>query len=98
MILVLVLSVGVIAGVAAYLGMKKISPLIEDQAREKAVAMEKIREYFERMSEGTNDDIQKITGVSDATATRYLEELEQAGEIRQVGTVGKSVKYERVNH
>jgi predicted HTH transcriptional regulator len=35
--------------------------------------------------------------VSDATATRYLQTLENEGKIKQVGTTGKSVKYARFN-
>lgn len=33
----------------------------------------------------TNDDVQKALGVSDATATRYLDELEKDGKIIQQG-------------
>lgn len=41
----------------------------------------------------TNDEIEKKLGVSDATAERYLEELEQQGKIVQIGRTGKTVKY-----
>jgi len=41
----------------------------------------------------SNDDVQKLLGVSDATATRYLEELERSGQIRQIGRTGRSVTY-----
>ncbi len=43
----------------------------------------------------TNDDVQKLVNVSDATATRYLEELEQEKLITQVGREGKYVYYEK---
>ncbi len=43
-----------------------------------------------------NDDVQRLTGVSDATATRYLDELEKEGLIRQVGVVGGYVYYEKI--
>jgi len=33
----------------------------------------------------TNDDVQKILGVSDATATRHLDRLEKLGKIVQKG-------------
>jgi len=46
-------------------------------------------------SRATNDDIQRILGVSDATATRYLEALEKEGLIRQVGGKGRGVYYEK---
>jgi Fic family protein len=43
----------------------------------------------------TNDDVQRLVNVSDATATRYLEELEQEKLITQVGREGKYVYYEK---
>ncbi|TAK58113.1 hypothetical protein EPO17_00375 [Patescibacteria group bacterium] len=43
----------------------------------------------------TNDDVQKLVSVSDATATRYLDELEQEKLIRQIGPEGKYVYYEK---
>ncbi len=43
----------------------------------------------------TNDDVQKLVNVSDATATRYLDELEQEKQITQVGREGKYVYYEK---
>ncbi len=43
----------------------------------------------------TNDDVQKLVNVSDATATRYLDELEQEKLITQVGSEGKYVYYEK---
>ena len=42
-----------------------------------------------------NDDVQKLCGVSDATATRYLEELEQEKLIKQIGDFGTYVYYEK---
>ena len=44
----------------------------------------------------TNDEVQALLGVSDASAERYLSELEAAGKIAQVGTVGKTVSYKRL--
>ena len=41
----------------------------------------------------TNNDIEKLLGVSNATAERYLNELEKEGKIRQVGTTGQTVYY-----
>src|SRR3989344_8487991 len=58
--------------------------IVEKQAREQKENQKKVREYFKTQSRATNDDIQRILGVSDATATRYLEALEKEGLIRQV--------------
>jgi len=43
----------------------------------------------------TNKDVEKLLGVSDATATRYLDELEKKGLLRQVGDTGRGVFYEK---
>jgi len=42
-----------------------------------------------------NDDVEKLLHVSDATATRYLNQLEREGKIVQVGKTGQSVRYVR---
>lgn len=41
----------------------------------------------------TNDEVEKLLHVSDATATRYLDQLEKEGKIRQVGKTGKYTHY-----
>jgi len=56
---------------------------------------EKVLTLFERKAEITNDDVQKIMGISDATATRYLDALEMEGKIVQVGDTGRGVAYRR---
>lgn len=43
----------------------------------------------------TNDEVEKLLRVSDATATRYLQTLEKEGKIQQVGVTGKAVWYEK---
>lgn len=40
-----------------------------------------------------NNDIEKILGVSDATATRYMNELEKEQRVRQIGKTGNAVYY-----
>lgn len=44
----------------------------------------------------TNDEVEKLLHVSDATATRYLNALEKEGKIKQVGKTGKGVHYVRI--
>lgn len=70
--------------------------LVARQADEKARNKKSIVELLETQTPLTNDHIQKLLGVSDATATRYLDELEKEGNIRQVGKTGKYVYYEKV--
>jgi len=42
----------------------------------------------------TNNDVEKLLGVSNATAERYLNELEGQGKIVQVGKTGQGVYYQ----
>lgn len=44
----------------------------------------------------TNEHLRQMTGVSEATATRYFDELEKEGKIKQVGKTGAHVFYERI--
>lgn len=59
--------------------------------REKKLA--KIMTQFAKQTEITNDEVEKLLHVSDATATRYLSELEKRGKLTQVGTTGRDVSY-----
>lgn len=47
----------------------------------------KVMELFAKQTEITNDEVEKLLHVSDATATRYLAELEKRGKILQVETL-----------
>ena len=41
----------------------------------------------------SNNDVERLLSVSDATATNYLQELENEGRIVQIGKTGRSVSY-----
>ena len=69
---------------------------IEIEAIEKAMRLEKIIDFLEENEEIKNDDVEELLGVSDATATRYLEDLEEMGRIRQIGERGRYVHYELI--
>ena len=58
--------------------------------------LEKIMGMFLKQANITNDDVEKLLHVSDATATRYLEQLERGGKVRQNGRTGKPVSYSRM--
>lgn len=62
---------------------------VADREKKKNLILDEIR----KKGGITNNDVEKITQVSDATATRYLEDLERAGMIKQEGKSGRSVKY-----
>lgn len=64
---------------------------ISQQNKEEAKT--KILSILSEQGEISNDMVEKIINVSDSTATRYLEELEQADKIVQIGREGQSVRY-----
>jgi predicted HTH transcriptional regulator len=70
--------------------------LIQKQARDKAENKQKILDLLETQGKLTNNQVEQTIGISDATATRYLEELEKEGKVKQVGVTGKDVFYERI--
>ncbi len=69
---------------------------LQIQAREKGENKKKILVLFNSRDTVTNNDIEALLGVSDATATRYMDELEKEGAVRQVGRTGKHSHYERI--
>jgi Fic family protein len=56
----------------------------------------KIMGLFLTKSKITNDVVEKLLHVSDATATRYLSELEKQGKIKQTGKTGHAVTYAKI--
>lgn len=65
----------------------------EKQHNEKQVRKAKIVEFLKEKGAAANDDIEALLGVSDITATRYLQELENEGRVEQVGSSGRYVSY-----
>lgn len=64
------------------------------EAKEKhAEIMVKLGEYLKDKTEVTNDEVQNFLGVSDASAERYLDELESQGKLTQIGKTGVSTHY-----
>ncbi len=58
--------------------------------------LDKVMSLFLQQSKITNDEVEKFLHVSDATATRYLSQLEKEGKIKQSGKTGKGVSYSRI--
>jgi len=71
----------------------KARATIQDRKHKK---LEKIMEALTAKGKITNDEVEKLLHVSDATATRYLSALEKEGKIQQVGKTGKAVEYTRI--
>jgi Fic family protein len=69
------------------------SAVNEGRVVAKQVALERVFREIQQKGIITNDEVQALLGVSDATAERYLQELEAAGSIAQMGATGKGVSY-----
>ena len=83
---------GIVLGL--YFGRKR-GGLIAGQSQTKKENKEKLLDIFRQAQNKkiTNNDIEKLLGVSDATATRYLDELEKEEKIKQIGKTGQGVYY-----
>ncbi|OYV27885.1 MAG: hypothetical protein B7W98_00815, partial [Parcubacteria group bacterium 20-58-5] len=66
---------------------------MQDRKRKKR---DKIMQALNTKNKITNDEVEKLLHVSDATATRYLSALEKEGKIRQVGKTGTGVAYTKI--
>ena len=85
---------------ASYLKSQKLGELlvmartaIQFRKRKK---LDKVMTLFLKKQKITNDEVEKFLHVSDATATRYLSELEKGGKIKQNGKTGRGVSYSRI--
>ena len=67
---------------------KKGGGFNSQQSENKEQGKRAIYELLETNHPLTNNDIEAMLGISDATATRYFEELEKEGKVRQVGKTG----------
>ncbi|MCF7836001.1 MAG: DeoR family transcriptional regulator [Candidatus Marinimicrobia bacterium] len=57
------------------------------------VREEMILEYAKHKGKVTNDEVEGMFCVSDSTAGRYLNDLEEKGKLKQVGKSGSGVHY-----
>ncbi len=100
-ILIFILGVGVggiaVRAVFKFKGRKKKLGLIARQKQEKERDKEAILGLLETQGSLTNNHIEQMLGIPDSTATRYLEELEKEGKVRQVGKTGHAVYYTSTN-
>ena len=85
-----------LAGIA--LGMyiarrKENTGFIAEQSVKKTENKQKILAFVQEHEQIKNDDVEKLAGVSNATAERYLSELEKEGRLTQHGKIGQGVFY-----
>jgi uncharacterized membrane protein YraQ (UPF0718 family) len=62
------------------------------RSAEKEAHVAKVLSAAQEKGSITNDEVQKLLGISDATATRYLTELESEGKLTQEG-VGRAISH-----
>jgi len=89
--LIIVAVVGI--GLGAYFGRQRIDTAVSMQSKEKQRNKKKVLAFVYSNGEVRNNDVEKLLGVSNATAERYLDELEKAGKLTQHGTTGQNVFY-----
>ena len=91
----LLLAIVAIAGIALgmYLVQRGKSGLISEQEVRKTENKQKILEFVQANGKIQNNDVEKLVGVSNATAERYLNELEKEGKVAQHGAIGQNVFY-----
>lgn len=92
----LLLLIVALAGIA--LGMWLVrrnanTGFISAQMEKKAENKQKILEFVQEHEKIQNNDVEKLAGVSNATAERYLDELEKEGKLTQHGAIGQGVFY-----
>ena len=59
----------------------------------KRQAKGKILKLLKDKTSISNNDVERLLSVSDATSTNYLQELENEGRIVQIGKTGRAVSY-----
>lgn len=90
----------IVLGIYKYKQDKKGGGLkYDEQEEKKRENLEKImgemalRQRQNSEAKITNDEVEKMLSVSNATAERYLDELEKSGRLEQVGRTGLRVFY-----
>ena len=92
-LVLLAIALGGIA-LGMYLARRKANAgFIAKQVEQKAENKERILVFVQEHGKTQNNDVEKLVGVSNATAERYLDELEKEGKLTQHGTTGQNVFY-----
>lgn len=91
-ILIIVAVIGIALGM--YITRRNSNTgFIAKQVEQKAENKQKIIAFVQEHGKIQNNDVEKLAGVSNATAERYLDELEKEGKLTQHGEIGQSVFY-----
>ena len=70
------------------------NPINPEQIKKRQENLAKILSLAQSQSRISNNDVEKALGVSDATATRYLEYLVNLGRLSRYGERGQTVFYQ----
>ena len=92
-ILIIVALIGIALGMYIARRNKGEEGLIEKQVQAKTENKKKILKFVQEHGKIQNNDVEKLVGVSNATAERYLDELEKEGKVTQHGIIGQGVFY-----
>ena len=91
-ILIIVAVIGIALGM--YIARRNATPgFIVKQMEQKTENKQNILAFVQEHGKIQNNDVEKLVTVSNATAERYLDELEKEGKLTQHGTIGQSVFY-----
>ncbi|MDO8572194.1 MAG: DUF977 family protein [bacterium] len=91
-VLILVAIIGIALGM--YIARRNATTgFIAKQIEQKSQNKEKIIAFVQEHGKIQNNDVEKLAGVSNATAERYLDELEKEGKLTQHGIIGQGVFY-----
>lgn len=91
-VLILVTIAGIALGM--YIARRNANAgFIAKQMEQKAENKQKILAFVQEHGKIQNNDVEKAAGVSNATAERYLNELEKEGKLTQHGSIGQNVFY-----
>ena len=92
LVLIIVAIVGIALGM--YIARRNANTgFIAEQTAKKTENKQKILAFVQEHGKIQNNDVEKLAGVSNATAERYLDELEKEGKLTQHGTIGQGVFY-----
>lgn len=92
-VVLIIVALGGIA-VGMYIARRKANTgFIAQQVEQKTENKQRILAFVQTHGKIQNNDVEKLAGVSNATAERYLDELENEGKLTQHGNIGQGVFY-----
>jgi len=94
---IIYIAIGIIIGITIaqlLLRPKQMNKKAQELQSRKQDNKKKILSYLKEHHKITNNQVEELIKVGDTSAYKYLEELEQEGEIEQKGEKGRNVYYQ----